>query len=96
MHHSWAVFVVRKVIPGKIKPLAQVRPEVLERLDERRQQEIASSFDRYYTPRWKALTSCRPGYVGPGCLQDSQPLGAYEDPFSARQRLLLSEPLSRS
>jgi hypothetical protein len=96
MHRGWVIYVVRKIIPGKIKPLAQVRAEVLQRLDERHQLEIASSFDRYYTARWKSLTSCRAGYVGPGCPQYGQPLGVYEDPFSAGQHLLLSEPLNLS
>ena len=96
MNEAWSVFIVKKVIPGRIKPLAQVRPEVVLRLSEHRQQETASSFDHYYTARWKALTSCRSTYVGPGCPQYTQPLGAYEDPFSTKQRLLLSEPLSRT
>ncbi|HXP36452.1 MAG TPA: peptidylprolyl isomerase [Solirubrobacteraceae bacterium] len=96
LNGSWTVFVVRKVIAGKRTPLAKARAEVIARLGERRQQEIASSFDRSYTARWEARTSCSAGYIGPGCRQAAQPLGPYEDPFSAKGRLLVSEPLSRS
>jgi hypothetical protein len=96
MNRSWAIFIVRKVIPGKTQPFAKARAEAASRLNERRQERFASEFDRYFTARWKARTSCQAGYVGPGCPQYGRPLGAYEDPFSTQLHLLVSEPLSRS
>jgi parvulin-like peptidyl-prolyl cis-trans isomerase-like protein len=94
LNRSWAVFVVRKVIIGKPVPFAKARAEVLGRLNERRQQAIATWFDSQFRSRWKARTRCRTDYVGPGCPQFARPLGAYEDPFSTRAHLLLSEPLA--
>jgi len=96
LNKSWAVFVVRKVIPGRTMPFGQARAEVLTRLAVARELALARSFDRSYTARWKARTSCRAGFVGPGCPQSTQPLGAYEDPFSPREHALLAEPMSYS
>jgi PPIC-type PPIASE domain len=95
LNRSWAVYVVRKVIPGKTLPFAKARAEVVARLSERRQQALASRFDRYYKGHWEARTSCLPGYVGAGCPQSTRPLGAYEDPFSVKAHALLSEPLAQ-
>jgi hypothetical protein len=96
VNRSWAVFVVRQVIPGRIKPLADARAAVLLRLRLRESRELAlvREFDSYYTARWEARTSCRPEYIGPGCPQFAGRLGVYEDPFSTKERALLSEPLS--
>jgi hypothetical protein len=95
LNRSWAVFIVRKVIIGKPVRFATARAEVLGRLNERRQQAIATRFDSQFRLRWRARTRCRTDYVGPGCPQSARPLGAYEDPFSTRAHLLLSEPLAR-
>jgi hypothetical protein len=94
INKSWAVFVVRKVILGKIVPFAKAREAVLVRLGESRQQAIASSFDHEYRAYWHAHTRCLRGYVGPGCPQFARPLGAYEDPLSTKVLGLLSEPFS--
>jgi hypothetical protein len=91
LNGHWAVFVVRKAVPPKVEPLARVHTEVASRLDVARQREIAARFDREYTERLRAMTSCRAGYVAPGCPQFTSPLGAYEDPFSRRAHPLLSE-----
>jgi hypothetical protein len=92
INKSWALFVVRKVIPGHILPFAQAREEALVRVGEQRQQAIASSFERDYRAYWKAHTSCRRGYVGPGCPQFARPLGAFEDPLSTKVQGVLAEP----
>jgi foldase protein PrsA len=91
LNHHWAVFVVRRIVPPRPQRLASVRGEVLKRLNVTRQRAIATSFDREFLARWRAKTSCRSGYVAPGCPQAHEPLGRYEDPFSLRAHPLLSE-----
>jgi foldase protein PrsA len=91
LNNGWAVFVVRKIVPPRPQPLTDVRAEVETRLRTTRQQRLKTRFDREFTTVWRAKTSCRSGYVGPGCPQYQRALGAYEDPFSARAHPLLSE-----
>jgi PPIC-type PPIASE domain len=91
LNGHWAVFVVRKVVPPPVKPLSSVRAEAARQLNVVRQHEIAARFDSEYILRWHARTSCRSGYVAPGCPQFAGQLGAYEDPFSKRAHPLLSE-----
>lgn len=88
---GWVVFVVRKIIPPKPRSLASAYQAVLLKLDIQRQHEIASRFSTEFTVRWKARTSCRPGYIVPGCRQSSAKVGPYEDPFSLKAHPLLSE-----
>lgn len=89
LNKSWAVFVVRKAIPARpVKSLAEARAEILARLQASREGAIVREFDRVYTHRWRAATSCLPGYVAPGCRQSARTLQAYEDPFSAGAPLL--------
>jgi len=94
INKSWAVFVVRKVILGKVVPFAKAREAVLVRLSESRQRAIASRFDREYRAYWHAHTRCLGGYVGPGCPQFARPLGPYEDPLSTKIQGILSEPFA--
>jgi hypothetical protein len=91
LNGSWAVFVVRKVIPPPLKSLASVHAEAARLLNVARQHAIASRFDHEYTTRWHAATSCKSGYVAPGCPQFTGQLESYEDPFSKRAHPLLSE-----
>jgi hypothetical protein len=91
LNGTWTVFVVRKLLPPKLKPLASVHAEASRLLNVARQHEIASVFDSEYRRRWSARTSCRSGFVAPGCPQYRGQLDAYEDPFSTRAHPLLSE-----
>lgn len=91
LNGSWAVFVVRRVVPAKPQPFAPIRAQVAARFRVTRQQELKNRFDREFTQFWRARTKCGAAYVGPGCPQSAAPLGAYEDPFSMRAHPLLSE-----
>lgn len=82
LNHAWTVFVVRKVTPATLKPLANVRGEIIQRLTTRRRQEITAKFEQEYRVRWTARTSCRPGYVVQGCAQYTGPMVTEEDQFS--------------
>jgi hypothetical protein len=94
VNHNWTVFVVREIIPPRLESFAAVRAAAATHLDVTRQREIARRFDREYRQRWGAETSCRAGYIAPGCPQFTGQLGAYEDPFSLRAHPLLSEETS--
>jgi foldase protein PrsA len=80
--NGWAVFVVRRVIPPRPRPLAEVRAQVIAAYKEQRMREVFGAFAREYARRWVAKTSCRSGYVVPGCAQYGGALGSYENPFS--------------
>jgi foldase protein PrsA len=80
---GWTVFVVRKVIPPKPRPLAEVRAQVIAAYRQQRTREVFRVLGNEYTRRWAGKTDCREGYVVPGCAQYRGPLGSYEDPFSS-------------
>ncbi len=75
----------------RIEPFAKVRPQAWHDLDVRRQREVATRFDAEYVARWTARTTCRSGWLAPGCPQVRGPLGPYEDPFSLRAHPVLRE-----
>lgn len=83
LNHAWTVFVVRKIVPATLKPLAKVRSEVVQRLTARRRRQLAAEFNKQYKARWTARTSCRLGYVVQKCAQYAGPLVAEEDLFSS-------------
>jgi hypothetical protein len=91
LNGHWTVFIVRKVLPPVVKPLASVRSEAATQLNVTRQHDVAARFDSEYKRRWSAETSCRSGYVAAGCPQYAGRLESYEDPFSKRAHPLLSE-----
>jgi hypothetical protein len=79
----WTVFVVRKIRPARLKPLAEVRGEILKRLIARRRDRITAQFNRQFKARWSARTSCRTGYVVQGCAQYSGPIAPEENQFAS-------------
>jgi hypothetical protein len=79
---KWAVFIVRKIEPPTLKPLSEVRPEILERLVAQRRAAMTTRFDREYVQRWSARTECTQGYVIPGCAHYAGGAETAADPFS--------------
>lgn len=82
LNRRWTVFVVRGTRPARLRPLAQVRREIVRRLVARRRTRITARFDREYKARWTAQTSCRAGYVVRGCTQYPGPTVTEENVFS--------------
>jgi hypothetical protein len=80
---GWTVFVVRRIIAPRSRPLADVRQDVFMRLKERRKRTVTEQFDNEYRNRWMARTQCRRGFTAPGCAEYAGRLETYEDPFSA-------------
>ncbi len=79
---SWIVFVVRRIIPASLEPLAKARGKIVQILTARRHAQITAQFDREYKAHWTARTSCRPGYVVQGCAQYNGPIAREENPFA--------------
>jgi hypothetical protein len=66
-HYRWVLFVVRKLVPGRVKPLDGVRAEISERLSEKRRGDVLASFLGRYRREWIAKTSCASGFVVEKC-----------------------------
>ncbi len=81
LNGHWTVFVVRKIVPAKLKPLDVVRRELIRRLVAQRHREIVARFERELKTRWTAKTSCRPGYVVQKCAQYAGSQAAEESPL---------------
>jgi foldase protein PrsA len=79
---GWTIFVVRSIIRPRVVSLARAHDSVVALLTQRRQRQITSAFDDAYRVYWTGRTSCRPGYVAPGCAKYRGALEAYEDPFA--------------
>lgn len=78
---GWAVFIVRKVLSARAEPLAKVHGEVVASLLTERKREVIRTAELEYKRHWISRTSCRPGYVAPGCAQYHGAPGEYADPF---------------
>jgi hypothetical protein len=91
LNGSWAVFIVRQIVPPRPETFAQARVFAAKLLRAKRQRELKARFDREYTTLWRSKTRCAPDYVGPGCPQSRASLGRYEDPFSKLSHPQLSE-----
>jgi hypothetical protein len=68
-HEKWVIFVVRKLVPGHIKPLGEVRAEIAKRLSEERRGQALARFFGAYRREWKAKTSCSAGFLVRGCSE---------------------------
>jgi foldase protein PrsA len=60
---TWAVFVVDKIKPAYQPTLAQARDEVRDRLRSGRERRALEA----YTERYRAATTCAPGFRIPAC-----------------------------
>jgi hypothetical protein len=66
-NNKWVLLVVRKLVPGSIKPLSKVSAEISERLAQERHRRALASFLAAYRREWTAKTSCEPGFVVQKC-----------------------------
>jgi foldase protein PrsA len=81
---GWSVFIVRRVIPARLKPLRRVRGEAIQRLLALHHRRLTASFEREYSARWRARTRCSRGYVVQKC-------SGYAGPPLPEERPLPSE-----
>jgi foldase protein PrsA len=77
----WCFFEVTRVVPGAVKPLAQVRGAIEQQLAAEQQRGTLARFIRAWRQKWIERTSCSPGYVVQKCRQ-YRGLKAPEDPVA--------------
>jgi hypothetical protein len=81
LNREWTVFIVRKITPAKLEPLARVRRQVVRHLVDSRRRQVATRFESGYKARWRARTNCGHGYVVQKCAQYTGAQTAEESPF---------------
>jgi hypothetical protein len=67
--HGWALVVVRRVLPGSVKPFAAVKEQIVAQLTRNRRRAALLSFIKAYRRKWVAKTDCSPGFVVQKCMQ---------------------------
>jgi hypothetical protein len=68
-NNAWVILVVRKLVPGHIRPLGKVYAEIAERLSGERRHRALTSFLEAYRREWTARTRCLPGFVVQKCSE---------------------------
>ncbi len=68
-HSRWVLLVVRKLVPGSVKPLTKVNAEIAERLSEERHRRALASFLETYRQEWTAKTRCKGGFIVQKCSE---------------------------
>jgi hypothetical protein len=68
-HGRWVLLVVRKLVPGSIKPPSRADAEISERLSESRHRQALVSFLKAYQREWTAKTTCEPNFVVQKCSE---------------------------
>jgi hypothetical protein len=66
-HYMWVLLVVRKLLPGSIKPLSEVGMQIAERLSEERHDHALASFLDALRREWIAKTSCDDDFLVQKC-----------------------------
>jgi PPIC-type PPIASE domain/SurA N-terminal domain len=79
---GWTVFVVRRIVPARLRPLAEVRQSVVADLLTYRKRTVTNAFEQQYKERWSAKTTCMAGYVVRGCVEYRGPASPYESVFA--------------
>jgi hypothetical protein len=79
--NDYSLFEVRRIVPSKQVPLAQVRSSIERQLASARQQRTLAAFVRAWRSRWTLRTDCRPAFVVAKCRQYSKPAPP-EDPLT--------------
>jgi hypothetical protein len=79
LNKKWCFFEVTSVIPRAVKPLAQVKASIEQRLAAERQRAALAGFIAAWRKKWIARTTCSPGYVVQKCSEYRGPLTP-EDP----------------
>lgn len=70
--HGYYVFEVTHVYPPKRRPFRDLEASLLRTLPGRLARQALSTFSASWTKRWKAKTSCAPGYRVPLCTQSKR------------------------
>jgi hypothetical protein len=68
-HGKWVLLVVRRLVPGRIKPFESVRAVIAEGLSAGRQRRALTSFLDAYQHEWRAKTYCDADYIVQRCSE---------------------------
>jgi parvulin-like peptidyl-prolyl isomerase len=79
--NGWALVVVRRVVPGSVKPLAAVKEQIAAQLTRNRRRAALLSFIKAYRSKWVAKTDCIPGFVVQKCSRYHGPVASEGDPL---------------
>jgi foldase protein PrsA len=71
---GYYVFELTKIAPAHQQTFAQVKATLTQQLPYIRYKKARAAFVKSWRERWKAKTSCRPGYVSQKCRQFTHPL----------------------
>ncbi len=81
----WVLLVVRTILPGTVKPLAEVDAEIAEHISEERRRLVIASFVEANRAKWTAGTSCRADFVVQKCSQYHGPPELEANPLAGTQ-----------
>lgn len=84
----WVILVVRRLVRGAPMPLESAAEAIAKLLLVQRRGRVEPRFLASYRMRWKARTSCRPGFVVEKCAQHAGPPAREVDPLRASERPL--------
>ncbi len=65
--YGFFVFEVKKIHPGRFKPLSEVTGSIRQELSRRREEQAIARFVSAWHAKWTARTSCAGGIVVRGC-----------------------------
>jgi foldase protein PrsA len=83
-HHGWALVVVRKILPARIRSMKSVEGGIVSHLTSQRQALARQRFIEAYRRKWVAKTDCRPGFVVQKCSEYRGRVLPEPDPLSFR------------
>jgi hypothetical protein len=66
---AWCLFILRRIVPARLQPLAEVRGSIDQELRARLQRSERARLIAAYRARWRARTDCTLGYVVQKCRQ---------------------------
>jgi hypothetical protein len=69
LNHGWVIYVVRRIRPASVQPLAAVRRSIEALLIARARRRADAAAAAAYVRRWTARTDCHPRYVVRKCRQ---------------------------
>jgi hypothetical protein len=66
---AYALFVLRRIEPARVQPLAEVRGAIERQLLASAERSVRAQLISEFRARWTSQTDCRPGYVVQKCRQ---------------------------
>lgn len=79
---DYFLFELKRITAAKQTPLAQVKESIRKQLQADQQRRTLAAFVKTWRAKWRARTSCFPGYVVQKCREHTTPASPPEDPYS--------------